>query len=259
MQRDKRGRFVKKATTGTSISLNNPNGVGVSSTLNFGSKKVRWNYKDGLMVDETGKTLTPSDIANPNYVFDRTLSITPNFLGDTYTKLNIPSLNTSTSSIPTNTPMTPIETAKEEDPSAGMNLTGDGSGTKHKDKGINLKPFDRTKMADFIELTRAGITAAVNNKIADRALEAEKPFLQDVSESHRSIYGDYRSKIEGEKAAAKLRNMASKPLTSDGALQQQMMMEAQIKGQEYIDQGNAKDDALIRQTKEVAWQQEKEN
>ena len=259
MQRDKRGRFVKKATTGTSISLNNPNGVGVSSTLNFGSKKVRWNYKDGLMVDETGKTLTPSDIANPNYVFDRTLSITPNFLGDTYTKLNIPSLNTSTSSIPTNTPMTPIETAKEEDPSAGMNLTGDGSGTKPKDKGINLKPFDRTKMADFIELTRAGITAAVNNKIADRALEAEKPFLQDVSESHRSIYGDYRSKIEGEKAAAKLRNMASKPLTSDGALQQQMMMEAQIKGQEYIDQGNAKDDALIRQTKEVAWQQEKEN
>lgn len=38
-----------------------------------------------------------------------------------------------------------------------------------------------------------------------------------------------------------------------------MMLDAQIKGQEYIDQGNAKDDAIRRQTQEVAWQQEKEN
>ena len=245
MQRDKRGRFVKKATTGTSISLNNPSGMGVSPTLNFGTKKIRWNYKDGLMIDENGKVITAMDTANPNYVLDRSLLVTPNFLGDTYTKLNIPSLNSSTSST-TNTPVTP---------SAGMNLNGDGSDKK----GLNIKPFNRTKMADFIELTRAGITAAVNNKIADRALEAEKPFLQDVSESHRAVYGDYRAQIQGEKAAAQLRNMASKPMTSDGALQQQMMMEAQIKGQEYIDQGNAKDDAMRRQTQEVAWQQEKEN
>lgn len=259
MQRDKRGRFVKKATTGTSISLNNPSGMGVSPTLNFGIKKIRWNYKDGMMVDENGKILTAMDTANPNYVLDRTLSVTSNFLGDTYTKFNIPSLNASTSSISANTQMTPVETHKEEDPSAGMNFTGDKSGKGSNSNGLNIKPFDRTKMADFIELTRAGITAAVNNKIADRALEAEKPFLQDVSESHRSVYGDYRAQIQGEKAAAQLRNMASKPLTSDGALQQQMMMEAQIKGQEYIDQGNAKDDAMRRQTQEVAWQQEKEN
>lgn len=259
MQRDKRGRFVKKATTGTSISLNNPSGMGVSPTLNFGTKKIRWNYKDGLMVDENGKVITAMDTANPNYVLDRTLSVTPNLLGDTYTKLNVPSLNTSADSVSANTQSTPVETPKEEDTSAGMNLTGDKSGKGFDGKGLNIKPFDRVKMADFIELTRAGITAAVNNKIADRALEAEKPFLQDVSESHRSVYGDYRAQIQGEKAAAQLRNMASKPLTSDGALQQQMMMEAQIKGQEYIDQGNAKDDAMRRQTQEVAWQQEKEN
>lgn len=262
MQRDKRGRFVKKATTGTSISLNNPSGMGVSPTLNFGTKKIRWNYKDGLMIDENGKVITAMDTANPNYVLDRSLLVTPNFLGDTYTKLNIPSLNSSTSST-TNTPVTPsetpVETPEKEDPSAGMNLNGSGSGDGSDKKGLNIKPFNRTKMADFIELTRAGITAAVNNKIADRALEAEKPFLQDVSESHRAVYGDYRAQIQGEKAAAQLRNMASKPITSDGALQQQMMMEAQIKGQEYIDQGNAKDDAMRRQTQEVAWQQEKEN
>ena len=255
MQRDKRGRFVKKATTGTSISLNNPSGMGVSPTLNLGStKKIRYNYKDGLIVDELGNVLSVKDVSDTNkYLRDYTLQVNPNFLGSTYTDLSIPSLNSSAAS-GTVTGTNP----QEEVQSAGMNL-------KDPDKklGQNLvKGFtsiDRTKLADFLELTRAGIGVAVNNKIADRALEAEKPFLQDISESHRSVYGDYRSQIQGEKTAAQLRNMVSKPLTSDGALQQQMMMEAQIKGQEYIDQGNAKDDAMRRQTQEVAWQQEKEN
>ena len=142
--------------------------------------------------------------------------------------------------------------------SAGMTLTGPMDQYKSKNDSQN-KPINKTRLADFLELTRAGIGAAVNNKIAKRALDAEKPFLQDVSESHRAIYGDYRAQVQGEKAAAQLRNMASKPMTSDGALQQQMMMDAQIKGQQYIDQGNAQDEAMIKQTREVAWQQEKEN
>ena len=122
-----------------------------------------------------------------------------------------------------------------------------------------LGNFNGENMANIMSLVRAGIGTSVNNKIAERALEAEKPFLQDVTESHRSVYGDYRSKIQGEKAAAQLRSLASKPLTSDGAIQQKMMMDAQIKGQEYIDAGNTKDDAMVRQTGEVAWQQNKEN
>ena len=130
-----------------------------------------------------------------------------------------------------------------------------------KDPTKQKKPWsiNKNELANWLEITRAGIGAHVNNKIAERALEAEKPFLQDVSESHHNIYGDYRSKIRGEQAAAQLRNAASQPLTSDGALQQQMMLEAQIKGQEYIDSGNAADEATIKQTKEIAWQYEKEN
>jgi hypothetical protein len=80
------------------------------------------------------------------------------------------------------------------------------------------KPINREKLANWLDLANAGIAAGVNNKIANRALEAEKPFLQDVSESHRSVYGDYRSQVEGEQQAAQLRNLASKPLTSDGAV-----------------------------------------
>lgn len=158
-----------------------------------------------------------------------------------------------------------LEEFKDYDPSKvpvkedskGMNLKEEDPLKQSKNQ--DQKPLDKTKMANFLEFARAGIGAAVNNKVAERALEAEKPFLQDVSESHRSVYGDYRAQVEGEKAAAKLRNMASKPLTADGALQQQMMLDAQIKGQEYIDKGNAQDEAIIKQTREAAWAQEKEN
>lgn len=151
-----------------------------------------------------------------------------------------------------NTYGTPASATPTED-SAGVTVV--------KDPAKQKKPWsiNKTNLANWLEVTRAGIGAHVNNKIAKRALEAEKPFLQDVSESYHNIYGDYRSKVRGEQAAAQLRNAASQPLTSDGALQQQMMLEAQIKGQEYIDSGNAADEAKIHQTREIAWQQEKEN
>lgn len=254
MQRDKRGRFVKKATNGMAASLNNSSGAGIASTLNFGTKKIRYNLKDGLIIDEFGHTLSATDVSDTTkYQRDYTLQVFPNFLDTTLGNIEIPSAADIIAEA-----KQPKVKDDPKDHSFGMNLK---NSLNKVGQGISngLSFIDRTKLADFIELTRAGITASVNNKIADRALEAEKPFLQDVSESHRSVYGDYRSQIQGEKAAAQLRNMASKPLTSDGALQQQMMMEAQIKGQEYIDQGNAKDDAMRRQTQEVAWQQEKEN
>lgn len=264
MQRDKKGRFVKKAQSGTTITLNGkeynlkpeatqafakvqsqynninewlatPNGRLYLQEIT--PKKIKYSFINGKAVDESGNEFDIIKLSqNPiGYEFDFGITI--------------PSVNTADVSQDTSIKQ------QSDEKSAGLNIYND----KNKTPKLNSIQINRTKLADFLELTRAGIGASVNNQIAERALEAEKPFLQDISESHHSVYGDYRSKIEGEKAAAKLRNMASKPLTSDGALQQQMMMEAQINGQNYIDQGNAKDDALIRQTREVAWQQEKEN
>lgn len=188
--------------------------------------------KDGRFVTADGKELGIFDVVNNKDKYE---------------------LNTSDTLLNGEPRKTP-----EGEKSAGINLKeiGDPIGDALKN---SAKTINKGKLADFLELTRAGIGASVNNKVAQRALDAEKPFLQDVSESHRAVYGDYRAQIQGEKAAAQLRNMASKPLTSDGALQSQMMMDAQIKGQQYIDQGNAQDEAMIKQTREVAWQQEKEN
>lgn len=138
--------------------------------------------------------------------------------------------------------------------SAGMNIFG------NKPKGSSRNyTINRDRLSDFIDFTRAGLGAYVNNKIAQRAIDSEKPFLQDASESYRSVYGDYGAIVQGEKAAAQLRNLASRPLTSDGALQQDMQMKAQLQGQQYVDAGLSEDTEMQRQTGEVAWQQNKEN
>lgn len=215
MQRDKRGRFVKKALLGSELTK------GTVITLN--GKKFQ-------IMDGASDAYTSAAGEIPGISVDEWLK----GAGSAYLKA--------------------YEETKETKGSFGRNTFFD---TESSNNTIN--PINKTKLADFIEFTRAGISTAVNNKIADRALEAEKPFLQEVSESHRSVYGDYRSKIQGEKKAAELRQIASRPLTSDGSQQQDLMLKAQIQGNKEIDQNNAVDEALIRQTNEVAWQQEKEN
>ena len=297
MERDKRGRFVKKAAGGLSLqtsqsglSLNSNQNLGLSlnlGTMNFNTPVINTNfnstfdqnnsnnsslltgnislsginpktkikytiYNNGKMYDQFGKEINPWEFHQNKDKYEFDSSLNPILLGSNQ---NIGGLQ-NTEGTGEN-----IEEVGDED-SSGFNLFDDskfGTNIKNTFNNITSKPIDKNKLAGFLDITRAGIEASLNNRIADRALEAEKPFLQDVSESHRSVYGDYRAQVEGEKAAAKLRNMASQPMTSDGALQQQMMMDAQIKGQEYIDKGNAQDEAMIKQTREAAWTQEKEN
>ena len=198
--------------------------MGLPEDSPLAPEKLKFNIVDGKTIDESGREINPLTVYNNKDLYQMDMG---------------------------------LEEYVPEEESAGMQLKDVNDPLKQYES--QNKPIDKTKLADFLELTRAGIGASVNNKIAKRAIAAEKPFLQDVSESHRAVYGDYRAQVQGEKAAAQLRNMASKPLTSDGALQSQMMMDAQIKGQQYIDQGNAQDEAMIKQTREVAWQQEKEN
>lgn len=315
MQRDKRGRFVKKASGGTvldgdTIVINGkkyrikPGTNAIYSNLNEKENNYNYNLQTWLsqpenaqyleeIKEETPQTSSlntspigfntnlgfapfqPKPLTTPE--FPKTKTYQEQLIHDlgvqngVYDKIKYDSNSDGSFTTEDGKQLSIFDITRNKDlyeldevdpgkiDSAGMNLTDDKKKNPADPSKSFNKPINKTKLADFLELTRAGIGASVNNKIADRALAAEKPFLQDVSESHRAIYGDYRAQVQGEKAAAQLRNMASKPLTSDGALQSHMMLEAQLKGQQYIDQGNAQDEAMIKQTREVAWQQEKEN
>lgn len=279
MERDKRGRFVKKAIGGASLnsgfstSLNTSLNTNQSNTLlgqTYLSPKIKYTmYEDGKYRDQYGREIDPYTVFRDQYKWDNNgfvkdesgnLVPTSSFSQKYQRDNNLLPVEIKETMVETEGTGVGEGTGETGNSSSGMNIFNKiGDGLKNSLNQIGSKPIDKGKLSDFLELTGGAIATSVNNKIAKRALEAEKPLLQDVSESHRSIYGDYRAQMEGEKAAAKLRNAAANPITSDGALQQQMMMDAQIKGQEYIDKGNAQDEAMIRQTRETAWAQEKEN
>lgn len=268
MERDKFGRFIKKATLGTELSPGssiltiNGKQYKIKSEANqaFTTFKQQGSYtgtlQDWLQTDQGKGYLeevvpnTKTGTVSPDGSTEK-IKYTINAAGE---YISFAGKVLSEEEVALNPDKYQFEFDVEK--SSGVNLYDPLASYKDSSQ---TKPIDKTKIANFLDFARAGLEASTNNKIAKRALAAEKPFLQDVSESHRSIYGDYRAQVQGEKAAAQLRNAASKPLTSDGALQQQMMLDAQIKGQQFIDQGNAQDEALIKQTREVAWQQEKEN
>ena len=276
MERDKRGRFIKKAYGGDVLiktptfnlqspslgsSLNSNQDLNLNSnfsittpSLSGPKNKTKYTiYDNGKMYDQFGKEINPWDFHQNKDNYEFSSELNPILLGNQ----NIQTQGTGQGVGQVTGQETGQETGQK---SNGLNIFESvNSGIKNTFDKLSSKPIDKNKLAGFLDIARAGIETSLNNRIADRALKAEKPFLQDVSESHRSVYGDYRAQVEGEKAAAKLRNMASQPMTSDGALQQQMMMDAQIKGQEYIDKGNAQDEAMIKQTREAAWAQEKEN
>ena len=215
MQRDKRGRFVKKAQDGSIITLNNN----------------KYKVLDGAM-----DAFALAD----NYGEDEFMLWLLQEGSDYYEAV---------------------------DPSVGMTTRGGKrqkktSTTNTNQNGLKqLMPRNSsyTQQANGLELIKAGIAGKVNNDIVKEALKAEKPFLQDSVEHERTVLGNYNAVIQGQQAAAKLTNLASMPISSDGALQSQMQMEAAIKGQEYINQGKMTDDSVIRQAREVKWEQDKEN
>lgn len=106
---------------------------------------------------------------------------------------------------------------------------------------------------------RAFLADVANRRMTKMALAGETPYLQDPFEVHRSVQSNLDAEMQGQSNAAKLNSMASRPLTSDGSLQTATQLEAQAKGQEFINQGKAKSNEALRESSELAWQQEKEN
>ena len=229
MQRDSKGRFVKKAQFGLSMPTIPKNRIITINDLDYELKPGAENAFSSIQnffPYITWENWLQSKEGQPFLI-----------------PISTDEINTQTKSV----------LDKFENKSVGMD-------TSYKSNNNNVEfSLNKEKLANYLEYAKGAIGLGVNNKIAERAIDAEKPFLQTISESNRSVYGDYNALQQGEKSAAELRKMASKPLTSDGSLQQDARLKAEIEAQKSIAQGLEADNQRIRQTQEIAWQQEKEN
>lgn len=163
--------------------------------------------------------------------------------------------------IPEDTSTKPIiETTKKT-----TDTNPDGSVGEEDNNESNLGD-NKFKLSDLFKnptitygLPRALYADRMNRRITDKAIAAEKPYLQDPFEFHRTIKSDLDAEIQGQRSAGQLYNLSSKPLTSDADKQLAMQLDSAVKGLELINQGKAKSNAALRESQELAQAQEKEN
>ena len=153
------------------LKINSANtGLGGNISLLGNSKPIKYGYKDGQIIDEFGATLSLLNI-DDRYVYSPELT---NSLTGTDVKTN------ALSGMQVVSKPNDEEVTTPDEVSAGFKTVVSPNGRNGKN-GFNWQGLlNKNKLADFLDWTRAGIGIAVNNKIAERALEAEKPFLKDV-------------------------------------------------------------------------------
>lgn len=158
-----------------------------------------------------------------------------------------------------NTPETAPETtpASKVTPSTNKTTTNNQPIEEAPKQNVLQKMLDNPTLKYGVP--RTFLADAANKRVTKMALEGEKPYLQDPFQVHRSVKSDLDAEMQGQSNAAKLSSMASRSLTSDGSLQTATMLEAQAKGQEFINQGKAKSNEAMKESSELAQQQEKEN
>ena len=276
MRRDKFGRFVKKASGGTVLDGSVVDYNGTKYIFKTGAKTAYDTWKNGLAegVTANGTTdwLTAISSNNPDDLSHYVDAVKEGQIGFAINDQNqfftidangqtkildqneiIPLINSENSNYYYD--HTLDGAINFEEYAAGLK-SNRWNVDKDKDKS-QQNPFivDKNKIANFLELARAGISAATNNNTTKKALEAEIPYLQTAYEKPvNSIYGNYRELVAGEKAAAQLRNQFSTPITSDGALWQDARLKSELAGNNYIDEGRRQDEALRLQTKNLAYE-----
>ena len=156
----------------------------------------------------------------------------------------------------------PVQSITRTTPVTPASTTGTDVVSPEKDIQSPLKPEKQRLSWEMDPTMKFGLPRALYADIMNRRmtdLVKESPVLQNPFEYHRTVKSDLNAEMQGQRSAATLANMASKPMTSDASLQVATQLEAANKGQEFINKGMEASNTAYRQSAELAWQQEKEN
>ena len=156
----------------------------------------------------------------------------------------------------------PVQSITRTTPVTPASTTGTDVVSPEKDTQSPLKPEKQRLSWEMDPTMKFGLPRALYADIMNRRmtdLMKESPVLQNPFEYHRTVKSDLNAEMQGQRSAATLANMASKPMTSDASLQVATQLEAANKGQEFINKGMEASNLAYRQSAELAWQQEKEN
>lgn len=155
---------------------------------------------------------------------------------------------------------TPAVTTQKGNLAGTRVLENEADGEENTEKSPWLKEFiDKNSTFLKYSLPRALYADRMNHRITDKAIAAEKPFLQDPFQVHRTVKSDLDAEAWGQRASAMINSLTSNMQTSDFNAYQAGRLEGMTKGLDYLIQGNEKSNQALKASEELAWQQEKEN
>lgn len=91
---------------------------------------------------------------------------------------------------------------------------------------------------------------ATNNRMTDRAIEANKPVHQPLKHDHRYLYGDFDALKSGEQAYADAVNQSYQATTSDGSQYMENRRDTILKAMPFRIQGRAINNATLRKNRD---------
>lgn len=130
----------------------------------------------------------------------------------------------------------------EDDKENGFNI--------FSDRGKQISPF-------WAQTIRTAIDNAFNTRSTEKLINDMDVPLANYTPVYRQIHGDYIAQQQAQREASRFRT--SQPITANQQIQSATDLEGVQRGNQLIEQGNAKDAQMFWNTSEQAFQQAKEN
>ena len=163
--------------------------------------------------------------------------------------------------------VSPEETPKEKDPSVTnvaaieqTHQTDNGSQYWNPNMPFGSPMLNVLDNPNAIANARMWMSDWYNKNISNIDRERARTFfLKNPFTLNRYVQGDLRAIERGQNSAGQLYHLAQRPQTSDGALQSAIQLDSAVKGQQFINEGLATDDAARKQSEALNWEQMAKN
>ena len=134
---------------------------------------------------------------------------------------------------------------------------GKGIGGLFKGDNENDQFKKQTNNLDLMRGLRVALDNAFNTRNTEELISNMDVPLANYTPVYRQVHGDYIAQQQAQREASRLRT--SQPITANQQIQSATDLEGIQKGNQLIEQGNAKDAQMFWNTSEQAFQQAKEN
>lgn len=147
-----------------------------------------------------------------------------------------------------------------QNPNVSSDLSPESDSSQQQGDQVNQKgQFDQIRKFNIDpmvgSITHNTYANTINDKMTNRQIDAIRKglTLYDFKNNTKYLEGDFDSLMGRQQAAGQLMHLADQPLTSDGNVQKSAYIDSVVKALDYIRQGNAANNQVLKKSKDEIW------